>query len=534
MSKLKTPQPRAPSQKLPRTVSLPQTELVVVLPALTRRYVPGTGPPLAPITLLPQRDSTAYIIDQAVSVVSTAHDGRGIQKRLKYLVGWHDRPAARAMVDARNILSYVSPLALEEWEYRTSLEREQEHLQEAKAAQSKRTRGRLPGISRSHRFDTDEADTLPMAIDLVPDSGRRKISGPSLSTPSKRRLEDFEEFDTDVDIEAGMELDESPSSAIHRQLYGESMQLDVESQPVELNGGLGRHSPSSVRNLQNSSIQSPLDPGWRHDGNIVVPGSAPQLDKKDESPSYEFNVPQKKIDGGLQRLATMPSKASIYANVPIALESVNPQNLSASGSGSASPLAGISFTPAGYSKPIPSSAGKEQLPTPSKASRMSTAKKRQRLITPRVAQTNEEGGWDVEGLEGMKNHTINGKTIRYFKVRWVGDWPPDQNPTWEPEENIPPALVTKYLKKSRVSQKPQSATQRPRIKKYTSISEAFDDTEGNPDEADTITEADIDTDEILRVTDDPGTDSHKPMPQYQSDFDLALTRAYNALKPHEF
>ncbi|KXJ91588.1 hypothetical protein Micbo1qcDRAFT_163362 [Microdochium bolleyi] len=34
-----------------------------------------------------------------------------------------------------------------------------------------------------------------------------------------------------------------------------------------------------------------------------------------------------------------------------------------------------------------------------------------------------------------------------FKVRWKGNWPPDQNPTWEPEENIDKPLVRKYLAK---------------------------------------------------------------------------------------
>lgn len=37
--------------------------------------------------------------------------------------------------------------------------------------------------------------------------------------------------------------------------------------------------------------------------------------------------------------------------------------------------------------------------------------------------------------------------IHWFKVRWEGDWPPDQNPTWEPQENISANLVKSYLKR---------------------------------------------------------------------------------------
>ncbi|CAK7565591.1 MAG: hypothetical protein SEPTF4163_003511 [Sporothrix epigloea] len=38
--------------------------------------------------------------------------------------------------------------------------------------------------------------------------------------------------------------------------------------------------------------------------------------------------------------------------------------------------------------------------------------------------------------------------VRYFLVRWKGDWPPDQNPTWEPAENLPPRMIRQYLKKA--------------------------------------------------------------------------------------
>lgn len=38
--------------------------------------------------------------------------------------------------------------------------------------------------------------------------------------------------------------------------------------------------------------------------------------------------------------------------------------------------------------------------------------------------------------------------VRFFLVRWKGDWPPDQNPTWEPADNLPPRMVRQYLKKA--------------------------------------------------------------------------------------
>lgn len=92
--------------------------------------------------------------------------------------------------------------------------------------------------------------------------------------------------------------------------------------------------------------------------------------------------------------------------------------------------------------------------------------------------------YDVEG-RGL---------VRYFKVRWEGDWPPDQNPTWEPEENIPPNMVRNYYKRGkdrkkgdrRASSAASPSTEKKKekkltqtqlswgnAKKYSSVSEVF-------------------------------------------------------------
>ncbi|KAK5634134.1 hypothetical protein RRF57_009848 [Xylaria bambusicola] len=65
----------------------------------------------------------------------------------------------------------------------------------------------------------------------------------------------------------------------------------------------------------------------------------------------------------------------------------------------------------------------------------------------KAPQPEEDQEWEVKRLEGDKIEVTDGKLVRYYKVRWAGEWPEDQNPTWEPEENIPHPLVRKYLKK---------------------------------------------------------------------------------------
>ncbi|KAI0386018.1 hypothetical protein F5Y04DRAFT_245231 [Hypomontagnella monticulosa] len=72
-------------------------------------------------------------------------------------------------------------------------------------------------------------------------------------------------------------------------------------------------------------------------------------------------------------------------------------------------------------------------------------------------QADEAQVYEVKRLEGDKILTINGVPSRFFKVRWEGNWPASQNPTWEPEDNIPPKLVKHYLKKKAARRKSATA-----------------------------------------------------------------------------
>lgn len=100
-----------------------------------------------------------------------------------------------------------------------------------------------------------------------------------------------------------------------------------------------------------------------------------------------------------------------------------------------------------------------------------------------------EGGWAVKRLEGDKyDYNEAGNLVRYFKVLWEGDWPPWQNPTWEPEENIPEELRQEYLKKQESKMKngylttgksPSKTPKGPRPaflpkKRYSNVAEAFE------------------------------------------------------------
>ncbi|KAK1716803.1 uncharacterized protein BDZ83DRAFT_755881 [Colletotrichum acutatum] len=234
------------STRQPRKNPEPEPEprkLAVVLEDLPtyRRYKRGSGPPLRPITLAPPRDSTAYIRDEFFVPPALSDDGK---KRLQYVVGWMDLPAARVVVDAERICDYVSPMAYEEWCAARAEERDEEErrLEEAENVRTveeavarergaaipgeKGGKGAKRGRKRKH-VAAEELRTPPPATTA---DGKKKKRGrprknvPSLSTPSKSALvDDFREFDTEGDVDVEMEEaadEEADDEAIFRQLNG--------------------------------------------------------------------------------------------------------------------------------------------------------------------------------------------------------------------------------------------------------------------------------------------------------------------------
>ncbi|GJC99186.1 chromo domain-containing protein [Colletotrichum higginsianum] len=240
-------------------------ELAVVFEGIPtyRRYRPGTGPRLRPITLVPVRDTTAYIRDEFFVPPAFSVDGK---KRLQYVVGWTDLPAARLQVDAERICDYVSPMAYEEWCAARAAERDEEErrieeeenvraVAEAEAREkgiilNNGVRGRR-GTKRKHQGAV-EANTPPAAT--APATGEKKTRGrprkgvPSLSTPSKSMIpEDFDGLETEGDIE--MEIDEEAEErAIFRQLNGEEpMSVEESYDSGELSSARARSDPPAKK-----------------------------------------------------------------------------------------------------------------------------------------------------------------------------------------------------------------------------------------------------------------------------------------------
>ncbi|KAI5858260.1 hypothetical protein GGS23DRAFT_586646 [Durotheca rogersii] len=536
------PIPRAST----RTAAMGRTgaqmsRIEVPVPSKPRPYRPGDGPRLAPLTIIPTNDSDAFILDKCVLPDTTINGELRLQ--MYYVVGWPDQPAARVTVLATKIFDYVSARALEDFEYKSLLEADKEREEEARTekrkaevaeekmankktaannatsvpiapstpTRHKKKRSRLSKAELQTRHLSKQASfggssNIEIALPLA------RTSGPSLSTPQKKRKRSAIESATDVD--SG---DVDPDEAIYRQLYGEEDGDDgtdaigvgqageEEEEDVEENDISRRGLPNAASS--NSRITSREKTSWSS-RNSTLPeraggNSGPRSTAvlKPSGPSKLASKPAPSDDKHLTPPVPSPRQTP---------PSARGESVPARPPTSQATLYHYGFTPAGRS----SSNWPSSLPPPvateslldrekSSSAKQESRPKKKKAQKPKARElARPEGGederedeemdeevWVVKRLEGDKViMTEDGLTERYFKVRWEGDWPPDQNPTWEPEGNIPPALVKLYLKKAaKRSQatpgggrnrgshkKSQHAVPPPLLRrKYSSVAEAF-------------------------------------------------------------
>ncbi|KAI0907541.1 hypothetical protein F4823DRAFT_548756 [Ustulina deusta] len=577
----------------------------IPLPSKPRDYRPGDGPALAPVRLMLDHDTGAFIVEKRV------RPGKPINGELKlelyYIVGWPDLPTARVAVLATKILDYVSPRTLEDWEYKSSLEKDEEEKRVAaeKRKQEERAKTRVaatsgtetrmstpvtPGQKRRGRpskaevlarqlaeqasFGEDELASVP----LPP----ARTSGPSLSTPKKRLaqvstdLEDLEETDVneaiskqlqggsgrDSDSQTAGDLDEpdrldtedgfsslnpflpSPSSRGYAEFLVPNLPSSAPNDPTRSTPlfPIFLHSKKPPARQQKTQLTTPVPvpsyprQSWKIKppvplGKTITPVPAPSfpfggvrlrgqtrvvtvtpvpappcpvpkpkpLKRPHEPKCTPVPPPVNSITSNVSQgliFEPAPKKARKATSTPIppptiSTASEKPKRVACTPIPPPPPFAsdraaGLqkrnSFAPAGQKRHTSAGAAgtvehDDGPHTPSKSAtptaRTSSSRKR--------PKPKEDQEWEVKQLEGDKVLETSGKLDRFFKVRWVGNWPADQNPTWEPEENISQVLVQKYLKDkaTKISRHGSSPRKIKRpiptfTKKYSSVADAFE------------------------------------------------------------
>ena len=375
---------------------------------------------MAPLSLALENGSTAFIADKFVRFLTD----RPHKQQMHYLVRWSDLPAAALAVPATEILDYVSSRVLEDYEYQLSLEEDQLlEQQQQQQQQHDKTGLRYP----RDRPAKPQNPALPES-QTEPASLARKRGRP-------RRVS-FQ-----------------PSRSLLAQGHVAVADIPVPSTPIP--------APSMVTTPKRGAKPS-----------LSTPQKAFAPVAYADDLAEDFTDEEADLDEALTQQLSRKNEYDIGAD------------------GTMMPSSG--FTPVGRAagrwgpqknprSPEPESKRKREtvaasMPPPEGNSN-SQRKKRRKLSKP---EPKLEPAWEVKRLEAHMITELGGQPVRFFKVRWEGDWPPNENPTWEPQENLPPGLVKQYLKKKAKKEgaemefaSPLPIPPRP-PKKYSSVAEAFE------------------------------------------------------------
>ncbi|SPN96626.1 uncharacterized protein DNG_00147 [Cephalotrichum gorgonifer] len=493
-----------------------------------------------PVLLLPH-DSTAYIKERMLlKSAGVAADGNPLPMKMGYLIGWSDLPRASTLVPADDVLEYVSPFALEQFEYGLWKERRREEAEaEAKRAAGqvasvkndtvteKKKPGRPPGKEKSRGRPRQEARTVVVDEGAIREEVRKRAGSqtregqqPSLSTPQKTRLGAY------VGVIGGGEEVEA-EAAIYRQLYGDT-ETDAPSYPATEREESGGYDSEPPRKRLRSS--SPVKVPGSSIGGVMssraTPTPAPAQRAADESSTYMSLTSASKAE-------EEPSSPTITSFTPIIPSRAphRPHHATTS-SESRESSTGVQ-RPA---KPLKSAATKKtpRKKTPKKPN-TTPAAPRNGAGRDQKAAAPDEVQFEVKRLEASRSLLIDGKREWYFLVRWEGNWSPEENPTWEPEENIPATLVRKFLAKNkpkpragagRKEQRPDAWPQR----RYSSVLEAFEGSglegaDGNGLLTSGGTDEDAEAgEETFQVTEGTGRSTAPDV--WGSDLDFGFAEAY--------
>ncbi|KAH8815489.1 hypothetical protein F5884DRAFT_747029 [Xylogone sp. PMI_703] len=346
------------------------------------KYVPGSGPPLAPISLLLPHDKEGMILD----LVNVSGSPR-------YLVGYK-RGHSQVGVKPQNILDWVSSRTLEDWEFQQTNLREKQRLEEELPIIEAKEARRLQKLEK---LAAKKLEKSRVKTEKTPRSRKRKHvlhtreDGFSLRRPSVPGM--------------GM-LPQDPSPPAKRYRTAEDISVTSPRRRSEYEG--------------QPSLSMPVPA-------VVEPIAIDTGSEEDEALAQQL---QDTISTSASPFVHMLHPISISSSPePLqALSAIYPKSSSMSTSRSDD-----AFYEPSLSKPMslamPPIAGNSFSNGPASSNE--------------VASQDEENEdeFDIKGILNDEWRRAKDGTIeRYFFIDWEGDW----EPTWEPEANVGIQAIEEY------------------------------------------------------------------------------------------
>lgn len=383
-------------------------------------YIPGSGPPLAPISIMPAHNNTnGYILAQ--------FENHG---HPRYIVSYQDKPYLRVSVAPENILNWVSPRTFEEYEYKQTQLRAGNGKGKAKADPSQqifeprdeensKQKGK-PGRKRKHAV-MEEGDGPSKRLMGPPSRiGRPRKSveepvfvspqRPTLTSPSKQRgladmvdteSEEDEELPTDIAIEA--QLNRTMATRPRSRL-GRDVSMSENSSP----------EPSRSSSKKCTAKQG-LEPAPTRDPRSSSGQTRGSLSRSGSVSTTSNEAKRQRRSARNDSVATTSSREARIVHDD--LERRNKKSPSKS-------FDQYSFLAKHKKKEKPA-------PEPE----------------PDEEDEEDEGEGEFEVREIVEDEVLKvgkkQKPVTYYRIRWVGDW----DLTREPAGNVGSEAIAEYKRK---------------------------------------------------------------------------------------
>jgi hypothetical protein len=455
-------------------------------------YIPGSGPPLAPITIMPPHDKKGIIIDEMK--LGDAKDS------WRYIVTYDNEPALRMSIKPERILNYVSARTYEKYmadkeavanlpaKDLRRLQREQEKpflSRTAKRGRKRQQVGATEEETAESELSTPRAGLARSPV--VPHSGsagrKRKLEHteeltfaspqsqksrqPSFSTPSKQRglaelvpSESEEENDDTLTTKAALQrqLNEDETddtviddafddtlateAALERQ-FDENMRR----QTGFLSWPISSPSTSPERSETKARVEvfvKPNKPRSAEDSRDQTRNSSTLTgDDNDNTPRQGNRPTSASVKPRRDSVASLSSReaAMVY-------EDLEKKKKARKGS--------IAERHSRFFSESPDSIASKTTPKPQKSATPPT-KKRKASASPSALEDevdatpvddDENDEYEVENIlddEWREDKDSKTGRTRYYLIKWVGDY----DNTWEPKVNVGSDVRAEYEKKKR-------------------------------------------------------------------------------------
>ena len=432
---------------LPPVVTVPSFDFVV---AERPKYIPGSGPALAPITAMPPRDKDGFIIEKV-----------HFKRQLRYLVGYEEYPQLKVSVQPENILDWVSRYALEEWEAKRYEEEERRREEEELPfilAKEERRRKRLEAMSRAAQgIDGRKLKRKHPTDDFTPaKNGRPAKLGRVGKSPesadycgrhqSATHQTDDEMIFTPLRLSQRFQRSQQPSLSAPSHVFTDAALVDTESNDEgSIDTDMAIDLQLGITNTAQASRST------SESANMLRCQTRSTSSSNAEDPSGEEG--QKAASARPKRRASiLPGQSAVAATSSREALKIY-EDLERKNKSAAKLLQADTQSPLKRKSSLFSSYAYKHLNYMSNPPEGPTSRSK-------TVSEEPESNWGQESLENDEDeieyeiHQIldeeirkeNGKHVLYYLIDWVGEY----DNTWEPAKNVSEAAIADFKEKRRI------------------------------------------------------------------------------------